>query len=149
MLFSQDYEVMVSEEATAANLSLAAEVEATLEASGENSLPTLLAADEELAVPAAAAAAYGRFSVHQTWKGGAEESNLFPSVASVLRIWLGNLTTEDLLELQFANLSCVADENIVGPSVFASTRFTIRCKYILNNFLKTSLKGKGHEIRIG
>jgi hypothetical protein len=92
------------------------------EASGEDSGLVLLAEAEEFSV------LDGRFSVTQTYGEGAADLNLFPTVTSVLRVSLENLTMDEVAEFQLANLSCVAGENMVGPSVFASTQLTIECK---------------------
>jgi hypothetical protein len=92
------------------------------EASGEDSGLVLLVEAEDLSVND------GRFSVTQTNYEGAEDLNLFPTVTSVLRVSLENLTMEELADFQLANLSCLAEENMVGPSVFASTQLTIECK---------------------
>jgi hypothetical protein len=76
--------------------------------------------------------ATGPFSVRTTSRSfgeDTEDDSLFPSVMSVLSINLDNLTHEEVLELQFGNISCVADENIAGPSVFASTQIIIECKF--------------------
>jgi hypothetical protein len=97
------------------------------EASGEDSGLVLLAEAEDLSV-LLPINDDGRFSVTQTYGEGAADLNLFPSVSSVLRVSLENLTMEEVAEFQLANLSCVAGENMVGPSVFASTQLTIECK---------------------
>jgi hypothetical protein len=98
------------------------EVVEEAEASGDDSGLVLLAEAEDLSVND------GRFSVTQTYGEGAADLNLFPTVTSVLRVSLENLTMEEVADFQLANLSCVAEENMVGPSVFASTQLTIECK---------------------
>jgi hypothetical protein len=102
-------------------------VEEAEEASGEDSGLVLLAEAEDLSV-LLPVNDDGRFSVLQTYGEGAADLNLFPTVTSVLRVSLENLTMEEVAEFQLANLSCVAEENMVGPSVFASTQLTIECK---------------------
>jgi hypothetical protein len=101
------------------------EVVEEAEASGEDSGLVLLAEAEDLSV---LLPNDGRFSVAQTYGEGVADLNLFPTVTSVLRMSLENLTMEEVADFQLANLSCVAEENMVGPSVFASTQLTIECK---------------------
>jgi hypothetical protein len=97
------------------------------EASGDDSGLVLLAEAEDLSV-LLPVNDDGRFSVLQTYGEGAPDLNLFPTVSSVLRVSLENLTMDEVADFQLANLSCVAEENMVGPSVFASTQLTIECK---------------------
>jgi hypothetical protein len=96
------------------------------EASGDESGLVLTVEAEDLSV--LLPVNDGRFSVIQTYGEGAEDLNLFPTVTSVLRVSLENLTMDEVADFQLANLSCVAEENMVGPSVFASTQLTIECK---------------------
>jgi hypothetical protein len=88
----------------------------------------LLVGVEDLGV-ATSPAVDGPFSIlHSEAEDGVVEENLFPTVRSVLTLEVSNLTSQELADLQLANLSCVAEENMVGPSVFASTQLTIQCK---------------------
>jgi hypothetical protein len=97
------------------------------EASGDDSGLVLLAEADDLYV-LLPVNDDGRFSVTQTYGEGAADLNLFPTVTSVLRVNLENLTMDEVADFQLANMSCVAEENMVGPSVFASTQLTIECK---------------------
>ncbi len=133
---SQDYEVMLKEEDGLESLAQVSEADVPVadtevvdeaEASGEDSGLVLTVEAEDLSA-LLPVNGDGRFSVTQTYGEGAEDSNLFPTVTSVLRVSLENLTMEEVAEFQLANLSCVAEENMVGPSVFASTQLTIECK---------------------
>jgi hypothetical protein len=103
------------------------EVVVEAEASGDDSGLVLTTEAEDLSV-LLPINDDGRFSVLQTYGEGAADLNLFPTVTSVLRVSLENLTMEEVADFQLANLSCVAEENMVGPSVSASTQLTIECK---------------------
>ena len=103
-------------------------IEAATADEDEGSGQAMIAAEDE-EVLVADITTEGPFISWQTsYAPGDPDQNLFPSVTSMLSLDLGNLTSEELTDLQFANISCVAEENIVGPSVFASTQLTIECR---------------------
>jgi len=134
----QDYEVTQSKgdsDDIAEVMEAVADERDSLVADIEEELMTLAAAEVFLITNTTTA---GLFTVQPTLTSpGDPELNLFPTVTSVLSLDLSNLTSEDLVDLQLANLSCLAGENRVGPSVFASAQFSI--EYMPRDLVVSSL----------